>query len=79
MSLEVILTHTAIETYDAIFEQINKKFGSSVSEKFQEKVFKTLKTLSKSPLIFKATIENQSVRKGLINKNCSFFYEVTAT
>jgi plasmid stabilization system protein ParE len=78
MSLEVILTHTAVETYDAIFEQITLKFGSNVSDKFQDKVFKTLKTISKSPLIFKATTENQNIRKGYINKNCSFFYEVTA-
>lgn len=50
--------------------------GDNVADKFEIKMFETLNQISQTPLIFKSISENQSVRKGLINKNCSFFYEI---
>jgi plasmid stabilization system protein ParE len=79
MSLEVVLAQTAVETYDAIFEQIHDKFGSRAATKFETKVFQILRSVSRTPLIFKATAENPAIRKGWISENCSFFYEVSAT
>ena len=74
MRYEIVLTQTAIETYESIFEQIQTGWGNKVADKFEIKMFETLNQISKTPLIFKSISENPSVRKGLINKNCSFFY-----
>lgn len=77
MILKVTLTHTATETYEAIFNQIVSKFGVAAARKFERKVLQTLKTLSKTPHIFKVIEGNSNVRKGYNNKNCSFFYHVS--
>ena len=77
MDYEVILAKTAVETYDAIYEQIVSKFGDSAAKKFEAKVIRTFETLTLTPFIFRATQENSNVRKGWIHKNCSFFYEVS--
>ncbi|WP_159475446.1 type II toxin-antitoxin system RelE/ParE family toxin [Dyadobacter sp. 3J3] len=76
MRYEIILTQTAIETYEAIFEQIQTGWGDKVAGKFEVKMFEVLHQISQTPLIFKSIVEKATVRKGLINKNCSFFYEV---
>ena len=76
MSREIRLSQTAVETYEAIFEQISSKFGKMAAEKFENKTFKTFRAIANTPFIFKSTEENPSVRKGWINKNCSFFYQV---
>ncbi|WP_374760313.1 type II toxin-antitoxin system RelE/ParE family toxin [Dyadobacter diqingensis] len=78
MRFEIVLTHTAVETYEAIFERINLKWGRNTAEKFEAKVFQTLAQISETPLIFKSTAERPNVRQGRINKNCSFFYEVNS-
>lgn len=78
MRYEIVLTQTAIETYESIFEQIRMGWGDKVADKFEIKMFETLNQISQTPLIFKAISENSSVRKGLVNKNCSFFYEVNS-
>ena len=77
MILKVTLTHTATETYESIFNQIVSKFGLAAAKKFERKALQTLKTLSKTPYIFKSIEGNSDVRKGYINKNCSFFYQVS--
>ncbi|WP_439559492.1 type II toxin-antitoxin system RelE/ParE family toxin [Dyadobacter sp.] len=77
MRLQVIFTHTAVETYEAIFDQISSKFGHSAAQKFEAKVFRTLRTLSGNPLIFRETADNPRIRKGFIHENCSFFYNMT--
>jgi plasmid stabilization system protein ParE len=78
MMYEIVLTQTAIETYEAIFEQIQSKWGDKIADKFEVKMFETLDHISRTPLMFKSTFEKRTVRKGWINKNCSFFYEVNA-
>lgn len=37
MRFEIVLTHTAVETYEAIFEEINLKWGRNTAEKFEAK------------------------------------------
>lgn len=73
MIYEVILAPTAVETFDALYNQILSKFGETVAKQFEIKVIRTLETITYTPFIFKATRENANVRKGWINKNCSFF------
>ncbi|SEJ57195.1 hypothetical protein SAMN04487995_5376 [Dyadobacter koreensis] len=54
MRYEIVLTQTAIETYESIFEQIQTGWGNKVADKFEVKMFETLNQISKTPLIFKS-------------------------
>lgn len=74
---EVVLSDTAIDTFEAIFDQISTRWSERIAKKFETKVFRTLDILSKKPLILKEIDAHSNVRKGLIDKNCSFFYEVS--
>ena len=66
----------AVETFDAIYDQIASRFGTNVAKQFDRRVIHILRTISITPFIFKGTRENPNIRKGWIHKNCSFFYEV---
>ncbi len=76
MTYEVILAPKAVETFDAIYDQIALRFGINVAKQFNRRVIHILHTISLTPFIFKATRQNSNVRNGLIHKNCSFFYEI---
>jgi len=76
VTYEVILAPRAVETFDAIYDQIESRFGKNVAKQFNRKVIHVLDTISLTPFIFKGTRENPNIRKGWIHKSCSFFYEV---
>ncbi|REA60427.1 hypothetical protein DSL64_15060 [Dyadobacter luteus] len=76
---EVILSSTAIDSYEAIVEQIHARWGEKVANKFELKAFKTLEILKDKPFVFKEIDNYPNLRKGLVNKNCSFFYEVSSS
>jgi plasmid stabilization system protein ParE len=73
---ELVFAGAAKKTYAAIQTQIQNRWGDRSLKKFETKTVKTLATISQSPFIFKSVTENQNIRKGLIHKNCSVFYEV---
>ncbi len=54
---------------------INQKWGDKSAEKFVEKAYKVLDTISGQPHLFKAYQEND-VRKGLISKQTSVVYRI---
>ena len=70
---------TAIETYDAVKEQLASRWGDRIVADFEQKVTQVLELIEKSPLIFQSIGSNQSIRKGFVHKNCSVFYEVKGT
>ena len=76
MSLIVVFSIEAIETFEAIQSQIRERWGQSAVAKFERRTVKIVDTISKSPLIFQSIRENPNIRKGIINRNCSFFYEI---
>jgi plasmid stabilization system protein ParE len=75
---EIILSETAIDSFEAIFDQIQARWGDRIATKFENKVTGTLALLAKRPLIFKSIEAQSNVRKGFIDKNCSFFYEISS-
>jgi len=79
VSLTLTFSRQAKETYAAIQSQLNSRWGQSVVEKFEKKTVKTLDLILQSPFMFKSITDNPNIRKGLIHKNCSVFYEVKAT
>jgi plasmid stabilization system protein ParE len=79
VSHRLIFTRRAKETYAAIQSQLLYRFGPAVLAKFEKKTVKTLNLVTESPFMFKSITETPHVRKGLIHKNCSVFYEVKVT
>ena len=55
---------------------IDNKWGKNQADKFLKKAFQIFENLSHQPYIFKSSLFNESIRIGLINKNCSFYYEI---
>ena len=76
MIYQLVFAQEARETFESIQAQIKDRWGLTVLAKFEQKTLKTLDNIAKSPFIFKRISENPNIRKGLINKNCSVFYEV---
>jgi hypothetical protein len=75
MTYTLILTSTAIETYDLIKQHLTNRWGDKVVLDFEIKATQVLQLIEKSPLIFQSIDSDQNVRKGFIHKNCSVFYE----
>jgi len=76
MALEIAFSADALEILLSITNYIERNWGSKKSEKFLETVHKTLDLVSKNPYMFKASLIEDSVRKGFISKQTSFFYEI---
>jgi len=75
MKLEIILTPKAKDTLLSIVSFIQLKWGNESAEKFVERTYRVLDTISRQPLIFKVYQVN-NVRKGLITKHTSVIYRV---
>jgi plasmid stabilization system protein ParE len=76
MSLPIVFSPLALEGLIAIADFINEKWGKKASNKFKSQVSKTLKSLSSQPYIFKASTLATEIRKGIISKQTSFFYQI---
>jgi plasmid stabilization system protein ParE len=79
MSFPVIYSERASETYDAISEQIEQRWGMNHVHKFDHRILEVIAAIKESPFIFQAIENNTNVRKAFIHKNCSVFYEVHPT
>jgi len=79
VNLTLTFSRQAKETYAAIQSQLYNRWGQVVLEKFERKTVKTLDLILQSPLMFKSMPDHPTIRKGLIHKNCSVFYEVKTT
>ncbi|HVS90561.1 MAG TPA: hypothetical protein VHE59_00920 [Mucilaginibacter sp.] len=78
MTLPVIYSERAIETFDAISEQINQRWGIKPILEFEYRTLKVVAAIKESPFIFQAIENNANVRKAFIHKNCAMFYEIKA-
>lgn len=55
MSLPVILSETAVLTFNAIANQVLQRLGNKAHEDFKNNTLKTLDLISKTPFIYKQT------------------------
>ncbi|MBS1526104.1 MAG: type II toxin-antitoxin system RelE/ParE family toxin [Bacteroidetes bacterium] len=77
MGLEVRWTEKAEFTFDHIVSFIENNWGKNSSEKFINKTAKLLLSISVHPFLFpESGIDN--VRKAVITRQTSLFYEVHA-
>ena len=79
MSLEVLFTDEASEMLVLVSTFIKNKWGENTANKFLDSAYQTFETVAQQPYLFKASSLNKDIRIGLINKNCSFYYQVTDT
>lgn len=75
MKLEIIFTPNARDTLLSTVSFIRQKWGDKSAEKFIEKAYKVLETISSLPYMFKS-YQGNDVRKGLITKQTSVIYRV---
>jgi plasmid stabilization system protein ParE len=79
MSLQVFYTPRSKETLSAVYDFIHIKFGLKSADQFVLKAERIVGLIAEHPLMFKASIIDDSVRIGLISKQTSLFYRVTDT
>ena len=79
MTYLVKYSDRAIETFDAISEQITLRWGLTHVYIFEERTLKVIDTIRESPFIFQAIDVNPNIRKAFVHKNCSMFYKVSST
>jgi plasmid stabilization system protein ParE len=76
MTYQVIYSDRAVETFDSIKEQINSKWGQKHTEIFERRVLQVVNLIQVSPFIFESVNKDYYLRRCVIHKNCSMFYEV---
>lgn len=76
MSLPLFWTEEAKETFEIVINFIHQIWGDKQVEKFIQKASKTLENISSQPYIFKSSAIQENVRKGLISKQTSVFYQI---
>ncbi len=76
MNVELRFTLEAEETFDALVNQLQEKWGDRFVVKFETKVLKALKTIANTPFLYPVAEENTGIRKCILHKNCSVFYKI---
>jgi len=74
--LPVVISETALKTFELICAQINERLGAKVLSDFKKNTIKTLELIGNSPFIYKETEFDPNIRQGLIKKLSSVFYEI---
>ncbi|MBD3748293.1 MAG: type II toxin-antitoxin system RelE/ParE family toxin [Sphingobacteriales bacterium] len=77
MSLKILFTDEASEMLVSVVAFIENKWGENTAKKFLDSAYQTFETVARQPYLFKASSLGKDIRIGLINKNCSFYYQVT--
>lgn len=72
----ITVSETALETFDAVRDQIFHRFGSKAMKDFERNTQKVLAAIAKSPFIYKQTEFDINVRRALIKKRTSVFYQI---
>ena len=76
MRLPLFWTEEAKETFGIVTNFILQTWGDKQVEIFIKKASKTLENISSQPYIFKSSSIQKDVRKGLIRKQTSVFYQI---
>jgi plasmid stabilization system protein ParE len=79
MNYDLKYSPEAFETFDNITEQINARWGDKYVDEFKHRSVKMIETIRESPFAFQSINGNNNVRRCVIHKNVSVFYEVKDT
>lgn len=78
MIYQVIYSDRAVETFDIIKEQVNSKWGQKHAEIFEQRILQIINLIKLSPFVFESVNKDYNLRRCVIHKNCSMFYEVNS-
>jgi len=76
MELSISFSEEAYETLFAIGIFIEEKWGYEYANKFINSVYRKIDLVAIQPFIYEPISINNSVRKGVISKYTSFYYQV---
>ena len=74
--MEIIWSKNAQITFEAIVNYLEIDFGVTTAKKFIAKADGQIKMIAKFPKMHKAVSVKNSVRKAVISKQCSLYYEL---
>jgi plasmid stabilization system protein ParE len=74
--MEIIWSKNAQITYNSIINYLEINFGVLNTKKFIAKTESRINSIATFPEIYKAVSLKHSVRKAVITKQCSFYYEI---
>lgn len=75
MSLAIVWSDEAQQTFDDTILQIEAKWGERSAEKFVKEANKVINSISFQPYLYKASLA-ENVRQAFISRQTSMFYEV---
>lgn len=78
MSFEIKFSPIAEETFDAVVAQLRQRWGDKFVVRFEDRLLKSLHTISITPDIFPVVNDKTAVRRCLLHKNCSLLYKINA-
>ena len=76
MQFDVVFTNEADDTFYSIGNQILTRWGERDLLNFRRRVYDIVEVISRSPLIFQSVNNNDKIRRAVVHKNCSMFYEI---
>ncbi|PKP15249.1 MAG: hypothetical protein CVU07_10740 [Bacteroidetes bacterium HGW-Bacteroidetes-23] len=74
--MEIIWSKNAQITFGSIVSYLEHNFGVLHTKKFIAKTDSRIKSIAIFPEIYKAVSLKHSVRKAVVTKQCSFYYEI---
>lgn len=76
MKFEVVWTGNGFATFEAIYKRILMKWGEHAASRFETKVDYILDLLEKSPSSFQSSREFPKLKKVLISKQTTLYFEI---
>ena len=76
MSLEIVFSSDAKQTFSAITIFIRDQWGVSAAERFVKKVYDKIDLISVNPHLYKASGIDPDIRVAFITAQCSLVYKI---
>jgi len=76
MIYPVVYSNEATETFEALKQQLHNRWGVEYVLEFEERTMEVVERIQLTPFIYQATETDKNVRKAIIHKNCSMFYQI---
>lgn len=76
MDYKIFWTQEAIDNLESILEYLSANFSNQDIDKFKKKLSKQIELIQKFPQMFPVSSYNTKLRKAVLSKQTTVFYEV---
>lgn len=76
MDYKIFWTQEAIDNLESILEYLSANFSNQEIDKFKKKLSKQIELIQKFPQMFPVSSYNTKLRKAVLSKQNTVFYEV---